>query len=229
MGILKHFLILRVRNVRFVIFLCLLPAIGNMTFAACWGCFILKGVRVEVTNGDMVSGYVRWNPEWFADNNEESAFPNSLFKSKYSKEWGDPFVIYREVYPIDKPFKDSKYFGKNFLFLVTSDADMVKIPLKELKDIRGEPKKHDGYSGAGEVPVFPMDCVKLMTDAAPTAVIVNDNDPSLELFISYNPNIGERLLKERFEEYKQGKWTSIESYLAELRRDKIILLEIAFD
>lgn len=184
---------------------------------------------MEVTNGDMISGYVRWNPAWFTDKNEKTIFPDALFKSKSCKKWGDPLVLYKKVYPIDKPFKKTKCFEKNFLFLVTSDADMIKIPVKELKDIQSEPKKHDGYSGAGEVPVFPKDQVKLMTDATPTAVIVNNNDPSLEFFISYNQNVGERLLKERFEEYKQGKWTSIETYLAGLRRSKIILLEIAFD
>lgn len=229
MDILKHLFISKDRHVRGVIFLCLLLSTGYMTFADCWSCFTLKGVRVELANGDMVSGYVRWNPGWVTINNEEPTFPNSLFKSKFSKEWGDPLVIYKEVYSIDKPFKDPKYFKKNLLFLVTSDADKVKIPLKEIKDIQGEPKKYDGYNGAGEVPVFPKDSVKFMTEAVPTALIVNVNDLSLELFISYNQNIGERLLKERFEEYKQGKWTSIESFLADLHRDKIILLEIAFD
>ena len=204
-----------------------------MNFAACLGCFTLKGIRVEVANGDMVSGYVCWNPAWFAVKNEEPIFPDSLFKSKYSKECRYPLIIYKEVYPIDKPLKNPKYFEKDFMFLVTSDTDTVKIPLNEIKDIRGESKKYDGYNGTGEVPVFPKDSVKLMTDTVPTAVIVNDDDePSLELFISYNQNIGEQPLRELFEEYKKDtwtKWTSIESFLEELHRDKIILLEIAID
>ena len=111
MDILKHILILRDRHVRGVIFLCLLLSTGYMSFAACLGCFTLKGIRVEVANGDMVSGYACWNSAWFAVKNEEPIFPDSLFKSKYSKECSEPLIVYKEVYPIDKPLKDPEKTG----------------------------------------------------------------------------------------------------------------------
>jgi hypothetical protein len=161
----------------------------------------LRGVTIELKDSSIISGYVIWNEAWFAHKDYKPKFSETLVDieslRKYFTWQADSLTIYKNVYIIDKPFKVIDYSHKPEMFLVTSDSDIGKFPLNAIKSIKAKPIEHDGYNGAGGIPIYSMKSLEMLTQKMPVAVIIEDTGVSDNYYIRYNPEIKEDELKEK--------------------------------
>ncbi|MDD3927047.1 MAG: hypothetical protein PHT33_10380 [bacterium] len=211
-----------------IILLCCL-SIGY-AYADCIACFELKGVKVELKNGKIASGYVAWNSAWFEAEGYKPKSPYALVDSKEANRRKQPLVLYKKLYSIEKPFRKLHGECKPGTVLVTSEADTVKLPLAEIRHIKAKPMKYDGYTGAGNIPRYSKKALEMLINAEPVAVIVEDTGVSDDYYISYNQAISEKELKKRREDVNNGllgeKWTET---VKKLEKDRIVTLSIGYD
>ena len=58
-----------------------LAVLTSHVFAECLGCSELRGVRIEMKNGKVITGYVHWNASWFTEQ-WRNRFPQSLDRTR---------------------------------------------------------------------------------------------------------------------------------------------------
>ncbi len=136
--------------------LLLMGPVGGDCRADCIACWKLKGVIVRLKNGSMSKGYATWNESWawigyqysntagkatekqVLDANKE--FPEVIF---------DPLALIDEI-AVYTHVRSIKYPVKNRL-LATRAPTVLKV--KDIRYVKLNPGPHDGYKGAGRLPL----------------------------------------------------------------------------
>jgi hypothetical protein len=184
--------------------------------ADCLACFELKGVRVTMKGGQKYSGYVGWNTAWFTSR-EKSKFPDTLLDRE---RWGpyprESIMLYRKVYPIRFPVTA----------LVTRNRDLLTLRFSDVTSMSAKPMEHDGYQGAGGLPVLSMTAIRLLSESKPYASIRQDADVSDHYLISFNPEIDEPKLRKIYDDIKN--WLTNEK-IKELEESRIIFFNLSYD
>lgn len=184
--------------------------------ADCLACFELKGVQVTMKDGQKHTGYVGWNPAWFTSR-EKSKFPDTLLNRE---SWGpyprESIPLYRKVYTIRFPVTA----------LVTGTRDSLTLRFSDVDTMSAKPMEHDGYQGAGGLPVLSLTAIRLLSESMPFASIKQDAEVVDHYLISFNPDIDETELLEIYDKLK--KWITPEK-MKELEESRIIFYSVAYD
>ncbi len=184
--------------------------------ADCLACFELKGVQVTMKDGQKYSGYVGWNPAWFTSR-EKSKFPETLLSRE---SWGpyprESIPLYRKVYTIRFPMTA----------LVTRNRDLLTLRFSDVETMSAKPMEHDGYQGAGGLPVHSLMAIRLLSESKPYASIKQDADVADHYLISFNPEIDEPKLRKIYDDIKN--WLTNEK-IKELEESRIIFFSLAYD
>ncbi len=149
--------------------------------AGCIACWELKGVIVRLKNGGAIEGYAIWNDFWaelgYADSsynesgNDENALKQAL---KDMKQF--PEVIFdpkADVHDIDvyTHIRSIKYpVAKGLVTLRNS----VRVNVWEIECVKLKPGPHDGYIGAGSLPLVSERVADLL-QTKPAASCHNDS------------------------------------------------------
>jgi hypothetical protein len=188
----------------------------NYLHADCLACFELKGVQVTMKDGQKYSGYVGWNPAWFTSR-EKSKFPDTLLSRE---SWGpyprESIPLYRKVYTIRFPMTA----------LVTRKGDSLTLRFSDVETMSGKPMEHDGYQGAGGLPVLSLTAIQLLSKSKPYASIKQDADVADHYLISFNPEIDETKLRKIYDDIKI--WITKDK-IKKLEESRIIFFSLAYD
>ena len=159
---------------------------ANYVRADCLACFELKGVQIEMKNGNTHRGYVPWNPVWFKER-ENAKFPDSLLSSE---SWQytplEALRLYTRVYKVKHPLP----------ILVTTSTDSITLSLSDIKKIVPAPQEHDGYQGASGLPALSQTAIRLLSEEEPYALLKDDSGVTDIYLISFNQNIDTEKLKQ---------------------------------
>ena len=184
--------------------------------ADCLACFELKCVQVTMKDGQKYSGYVGLNPAWFTSR-EKSKFPDTLLRRE---SWGpyprESIPLYRKVYTIRFPTTA----------LVTRNSDLLTLRFSDVESMSANPMEHDGYRGAGGLPVLSLTAIRLLSESKPYAFIKQDADVSDHYLISLNPEIDEPKLRKIYDDLKN--WITKDK-LKELEESRIIFFSLSYD
>jgi hypothetical protein len=184
--------------------------------ADCLACFELKGVQATMKDGQKHSGYVGWNHAWFTSR-EKSKFPDTLLSRE---SWGpcprESIPLYRKVYMIRFPMTA----------LVTKKRDLLTLRFSDVETMSAKPMEHDGYQGAGGLPVLSLTAIRLLSESKPHASIKQDADVADHYLISFNPEIDEPKLREIYDDLK--KWLTMEK-IKKLEESRIIFFSLPYD
>ena len=184
--------------------------------ADCLACFELKGVLVTMKDGQKYSGYVGWNHAWFASR-EKSKFPDTLLNRE---SWGPyprkSIPLYKKVYTIRFPITA----------LVTTTSDLLTLRFSDVETMSAKPMEHDGYQGAGGLPVLSLTAIRLLSESKPYASIKQDADVADHYLISFNPEIDEPKLRKIYDDIKM--WLTNEK-IKELEESRIIFFSLSYD
>ena len=184
--------------------------------ADCLACFELKGVRVTMKDGQKHSGYVGWNPAWFTSR-EKSKFPDTLLSRESWESYPrESIPLYRNVYRIRFPLTA----------LVTRNRDVLTLRFSDVETMSAKPMEHDGYQGAGGLPVLSLTAIRLLTESKPYAFIKQDADVADYYLISFNPEIDEPKLRNIYDDLK--KWLTTDK-INELEESRIIFFNLPYD
>ena len=184
--------------------------------ADCLACFELKGVQITMKDGQKYSGYVGWNPAWFTSR-EKSKFPDTLLRRE---SWGpyprESIPLYRKVYSIRFPVTS----------LVTNNSDLLTLRFSVVESMSAKPMEHDGYQGAGGLPVLSLTAIRLLSESKPYASIMLDADVADHYLISFHPEIDEPKLRKIYDGIKNG---IAKDKIKELEESRIIFFIASYD
>jgi hypothetical protein len=146
------------KSIPFVVVAVLLLAtwVTSDCHADCMACWQLKGVFVLLNNDTKIEGYAAWNDSWAAHGYQGSSAPdeNSIKQAlENMKEF--PGVVFDPKAQINKisvytHLRSIKYPVANAL---VATSERVRLSIKEIKDLKLNPGPHDGYDGAGQLPL----------------------------------------------------------------------------
>ena len=91
--------------------------------------------------------------------------------------------------------------------------------------------KHNGYQGAGSIPIHSTRAIKMLTEETPIAKISEDQSVFDRILISYDPQIKEKDLKDKLNNVNnccstQEEWIEL---INKLEEEKIVILDISYD
>ena len=128
--------------------------------AECMACWWLKGVIVQLKNGTTIEGYATWNDGWAAIGyqgsglSDKNSIERALEKNKFPKMIFDPraqiedIFVYTHLRSIKYP--KNRYFTEK---LLVATRKPIKVYVKEIENLKLNPGSHDGYQGAGGLPL----------------------------------------------------------------------------
>jgi hypothetical protein len=121
----------------------LAPLIASDCFADCIACWELKGTIIHMKDGSKIEGYATWNEAWVeSELRGKKQFPEVIFDPSANLMITD-IEVYTHIRSIKYP--DDKA-------LVTTRRP-IRVEINEIKDVKLNPGPHDGYGGAGDLPV----------------------------------------------------------------------------
>ena len=169
--------------------------------AGCIACWELKGAIVRLKNGTTIEGYAKWNDFWaglgYANSsynvsgNDENALKQAL---KDMKQF--PEVIFdpkADIFEIDvyTHLRSIKYpVAKRLVTLRNS----VQVNVWDIEYVKLNPGPHDGYIGAGRLPLVPERIADLL-QTKPAASCHNDTGGGDEYWVSYDKSFPKKELK----------------------------------
>jgi hypothetical protein len=160
--------------------------------ADCMACWELRGVIVEIKNGATIEGYATWNESWAALGyqgsglSDKESIDRALEKNKFPKMIFDPkaqisgIAVYTHLRSIKYPVANA---------LVTF-RDPVEVNVEDIKDLKLSPGPHDGYDGAGVLPVVSQKIADLL-QTKPSSFCERDHGTFVEYWISYDDSFPE--------------------------------------
>lgn len=204
---------------RYLFFLSFL-FISNLAQADCLACWELRKVRIVLTNDSVRTGYVYWNEAWLGSNLKDwetwkNRFPESMVALyKITPE--------RKIHMILKLFTVKN--DSLFEFNVTTKAHQVELYVNQIRGIEELDKTAKKYEGAGPLPVYSLEEIKLL-NTNPFAFYRLEDSVSETYYLSYNKEITRKQLKEMITETNPDR----EAVDAILKRKKILIVDIFFD
>jgi hypothetical protein len=127
-----------------VIALLLLALVSSDCLADCIACWKLKGVVVRLKDGTGIKGYATWNDGWQAFEEgtvrTKKTFPEVIFDPRVGI---DKISVYTHLRSIKYPVKDA----------LVAIRKPVSLSVKDIEDLKLDPGPHDGYDGAGLLPL----------------------------------------------------------------------------
>lgn len=134
----------------------LVASVTSNCRADCIACWQLKGVTVRLKDGTTIKGYAIWNEGWallgYLSSNareEASRKPAVETRKKFPEVVFDPLAkidditVYTHLQSINYPIKDA----------LVATRDPVGVYVKDIQELKLNPGPHDGYEGAGSLPV----------------------------------------------------------------------------
>jgi hypothetical protein len=164
--------------------------------ADCMACWQLKGVVVHLKNGTTIKGYATWNESWAAFGYQSSGLSDkksidrALVKNKFPKAIFDPkaqidgIIVYTHLRSIKYPVANA---------LVTL-RDPIRVNKEDIKDLKVNPGPHDGYDGAGRLPLV-SERIDDLLQTKPSAVCEYDAGLADGYCISYDKNFPKKELE----------------------------------
>jgi hypothetical protein len=166
-------------------------------YADCIACWQLKGAIVQLKSGATIEGYAAWNDSWaalgyhYSTGDDEKALEQALKNMKQfpevifdPKAQIDGIAVYTHLRSIKYPVASQ---------LVTL-RDPVKVNVKDLKDLKLNPGPHDGYEGAGRLPLVSERIADLL-QTKPSASCHYDAGAGDMYWVSYDKSFPEEELK----------------------------------
>ncbi len=174
-----------IRILSFLIFL-----IGfNSAKADCLNCWELRKVEITLNNGQIITGYVKWNEIWLNDVLDtavwKNRFPESLlpYYQNLSYKWDLEFIT--ELFIISNDSIDE--------FIATKAESTGNLDFTKIKSVREIDKESKIYHGIDEIQILSQnDIDKLKRN--PVAVFYYDASIFGTYFLSYNPAITHKVL-----------------------------------
>lgn len=199
----------------FVIIICVLFSFHAK--ADCIACWSLVKVNITLTNGDSVTGFVKWNDTWLVYTPNEiewiDKFPESLIYYYNNNSYSSELTVIKRLYNVKI---DSLIELK-----ITSPEDLLKFDISEIRTIEKIPNNTESYSGAGDLPTFSKDNIeKLQTE--PFAQVRFEASLSDVYMLSYNPEITE----EQLAVYNESNYYS---KIEELNKQGVITIVVSYD
>ena len=213
----------------------LLSCVIQNAFGDCLACFSLKGVRIESKDGIKYNGYVIWHPIW-----ERLSPPPGGYKSELDIKFEDKgkfpdqirgwkkgeITLYTKLFSVTKPLENKS------VFLVTDNSGLINLSVNKIKKIQPDSSmKHNGYQGAGTIPIHSTRAIKMLTEETPIAIISEDQSVFDRILISYDPQIKEKDLKDKLNTVNNCCSTKEEwiELINKLEEEKIVILDISYD
>jgi hypothetical protein len=169
--------------------------------ASCIACWQLKGVIVQLKSGTTIEGYATWNDEWaWLGYNSSCAGDENCIKRALENEKEFPEVIFDPKARINEiiggiivytHLRSIKYPVANALVTL---RDPVKLKIEEIRDLELNPGPHDGYGGAGTLPLVSERAADLL-QTKPSASCHFDEGAGDEYWVSYDKSFPEEELK----------------------------------
>jgi len=159
--------------------LLLAAQLASNCHADCIACWQLKGVIVQLKDGITIEGYATWNDSWAASSDQSSSvekqkpFPEVIFDPEFQMSI-DVYTHLRSIkYPVTKA--------------LVALRDPVEVNVQDIKDLKLNPGPHDGYKGAGDLPLVSQRTADLL-QTKPSASCHNDDGVQDVYWVSYDEN-----------------------------------------
>ncbi len=175
-----------------------IACLTSNSHAGCIECWELKGVIVHLKNGGVIEGYAKWNDFWaelgYANSsyNENGKDENALKEAlKDMKQF--PEVIFdpkADIYDIDvyTHLRSIRYpVAKGLVTL----RDRVSVKVWDIESVKLNPGPHDGYSGAGRLPLVSERVADLL-QTKPAASCHFDTGAGDEYWVSYDKSLSKK-------------------------------------
>lgn len=176
----------------------------------CLACWELKGIVVELKSGKILEGYTTWNDAWLAGKTKTS-FPEVVLEAEGGVK---SITFYSDIRTITYPDSGLKI----------SVGQPRTVPVESISSIELRPGVHDGYEGAGNIPVVSERTAQsLLTE--PVATCRGEGALSIVYWISYNQRFG----KEELRCLCNPKLINHIRWSDDFERNKFIRLEFAYD
>lgn len=161
----------------------------NSAKADCLNCWELRKVEITLNNGQIITGYVKWNEIWLNDVLDttvwKNRFPESLlpYYQNLSYKWDLEFIT--ELFIISNDSIDE--------FIATKAESTGNLDFTKIKSVREIDKGAKIYHGIDEIQILSQnDIDKLKRN--PVAVFYYDAGIFGTYFLSYNPAITAKVL-----------------------------------
>lgn len=126
----------------------LLGCIAGSEASLCGACWELKGLSVELDDTTTVTGYTMLNDG--EDGGHKVDFPEGLLAM--ARETRQTIVLYTDLEKVPYPFKGA----------VVATKEPLRLPLEKIKRVVAKPGPHEGYQGAGAIPLVSSEIAKLL-------------------------------------------------------------------
>jgi len=159
----------------------------------CIACWELKGVIVSLGDGTTVKGFAVWNDNWAAlglGSYGEKLKQGLEIKIEFPKVIFDPRAKIHKIY-VYTHVRSIKYPKAD---LLVSLREPIEVNAKQIKDIKLNPGPHDGYQGAGGLPIVSERIADLL-QTKPSASCYFDEGAGDEYWVSYDKSFPEEELK----------------------------------
>jgi len=156
--------------------------------ADCLSCWQLKGVLVRLKDGTTIEGYATWNDVWAdlgysrsSDDSRASYQRPAMNKKQFPEVIFDPAAqidvisVYTHLRSIEYPVKDA----------LVATREPIRLSVKEILELKLKPGNHDGYDGAGHIPVVSSRIADLL-QAKPIASCGYDASVADVYWVSYD-------------------------------------------
>jgi hypothetical protein len=161
----------------------------NSAKAQCYNCWELRKVELTLNNGQIITGYVKWNEIWLNDVLDtavwKNRFPESLlpYYQNLSYKWDLEFIT--ELFIISNDSIDE--------FIATKAESTGNLDYTKIKSVRELDVSTKKYQGIDEIQILAQkDIDRLKSN--PVAVFYYDAGIFGTYFLSYNPAITHKVL-----------------------------------
>lgn len=192
-----------------VVALLLASLVTSDCLADCIACWQLKGVLVRLKDGTTIDGYATWNDGWatlgyLGSNAQGQRSLKQIIETQ--KEFPevildpaadiDSIGIYTHLRSIEYPLAKG---------LVTT-RDPIQVKVREIQDLKLNPGPHDGYHGAGSLPLVSPRIADLL-QTKPEASCDYDDGGADVYWVSYDKSFPAEELRRLCEQRVTGEET----------------------
>ncbi|MBI4962542.1 MAG: hypothetical protein HY913_04635 [Desulfomonile tiedjei] len=169
----------------------------------CIACWRLKGVLVSLRDGTTIKGYAIWNDNWAAlglGSYGEKQKQGPEIKIEFPKVIFDPRAKIPKI-SVYTHLRSIKYPVANGLVTL---RDPVQVNAEDIKDLKLNPGPHDGYKGAGRLPIVSERIADLL-QTKPSASCHYDEGAGDMYWVSYDKSFAAEKLQRLCEEHNSDE------------------------
>jgi hypothetical protein len=185
--------------------------------ADCLACWELRKVEITLTNGEIMTGFVRWNESWVVLLEDwkvwKNNFPQSLIHYHKSIPNNQDILVLTKLTNV----KNDSLFE----FKATTEKDQFIIRPEEIDRIVEIDEESKRYQSAGGIPVYTETELETL-NKNPYAAYHKDIGVADVYFLSYNKRINKQMLQEYS---KSEYWTKKD----ELSMKGVIIVILSYD